>query len=306
MQYKVFSHFMPWDIDYAHLWFTQLKKSSYYLNQEEDKVVLDVRLNLTSYLIDWDKSKLPKEFFINKFLQLINIVKDTYEVNYEIYEGNELYGHLDQQKDIKDITTDFYISICPDMYFSEHVLALLINSSKQIKNKYFVLTTEIHKMWDHTWDEITNQEYMDVPYNKWNQADIYNIRANIKSQEKDITLEPTQRSKWAGWCDLYNKAMYEELCPLQDEWKGYGPYDWYSLMLTEFVKQKGVDFQQYVLRGQTAFEYSIGPLLDGGFSKYYKDLLVLKDVPNQRQVFESKMQDYLSKGVQMLQEKNII
>jgi hypothetical protein len=306
MKYKVFSHFMPWDIDYLHLWLTQLKKSSYYLNQEDDKIVLDVRLNLTSYLIDWNKSKLPKEFFINKFLQLINIVKDTYEIDYEIYKGDKLHGHLDQQKEIVDKDTDYYISICPDMYFSEHVLALLINSSKQIQNKYFTLTTEIYKMWDHTWDEITNQDYISVPYGDWNKADIFDIRANLKSREKDIVLEPTQKSKWAGWCDLYNKAMYEKLCPLHQEWSGYGPYDWYSLMLTDFVKQKGVDFQQYVLRGQTAFEYSIGPLVDGGFSKYYKDLLVLKDVPNQRQTFESNMKSYLDKGLKMLQEKGIL
>jgi hypothetical protein len=54
MRYKVFTHFMPWDIDYALLWLTQLQKSSYYLNKE-DEIVVDVRLNLTSYLIDWDK-----------------------------------------------------------------------------------------------------------------------------------------------------------------------------------------------------------------------------------------------------------
>jgi hypothetical protein len=305
MRYKVFTHFMPWDIDYALLWLTQLQKSSYYLNKE-DEIVVDVRLNLTSYLIDWDKSKLPKEFFINKFNQLKNIIKDTYKTNFSIYEGNELHGHLNQQKDIVDKDTDFYISICPDMYFSEHVLALMIESSKQIKNKYFVLNPEIHKMWDATWDEITNQDYLNIPYEDWNKANIYDIRANLKSTEKDIILDPTQKSKWAGWCDLYNKAMYKELCPLQDEWQGYGPYDWYSLMLTDFVKQKGVDFQQYVLRGQTSFEYSIGPLIDGGFSQYYKDLLVLNDVPNQRQVFESKMKEYLDKGLKMLQEKGIL
>jgi hypothetical protein len=40
-------------------------------------------------------------------------------------------------------------------------------------------------------------------------------------------------------------------------------HDWYSLMLTEFCKNKGVDFQQYVLRGQTIFEYPVGPLKMG-------------------------------------------
>ena len=305
MQYKVFTHLMPWDIDYALLWLTQLKKSSYYLNKE-DNIIVDVKLNLTSYLIDWNNNKLPKEFFINKFNQLENIIKDSYTTNFSIYDGDKLYGHLDQQKEIIDKETDFYIAICPDMYFSEQLLALMIESSKQIKNKYFIINPEISKMWDATWDEITNSDHLNIPYDKWNEANIYDIRANLKSTEKNVTLDPTQRSKWAGWCDLYNKAMYEELCPLHDDWKGYGPYDWYSIMLTDFVKQKGVDFQQYVLRGQTSFEYSIGPLKDGGFSKYYKDLLTLKDVSNQRTVFESKMKEYLDKGIKILEEKGIL
>jgi hypothetical protein len=25
-----------------------------------------------------------------------------------------------------------------------------------------------------------------------------------------------KKSKWAGWFDLYNKALYEELCPFQE------------------------------------------------------------------------------------------
>ena len=61
MQYKVFTHLMPWDIDYALLMLNQLKKSSYYLTGE-DKVKLDIKLNLSSYIIDWENSKLPKEF----------------------------------------------------------------------------------------------------------------------------------------------------------------------------------------------------------------------------------------------------
>ena len=42
--------------------------------------------------------------------------------------------------------------------------------------------------------------------------------------------------------------------------KGYGAWDWYTLMLTEYAKSKGAEFQQYVLRGQTIFEYPVGPL----------------------------------------------
>jgi pseudouridine-5'-phosphate glycosidase len=38
----------------------------------------------------------------------------------------------------------------------------------------------------------------------------------------------------------------------------------------------------------------------------YKDLLHINDVPNQRHIFESKMNDYLQKGIKMVEKKGII
>ena len=304
MTYKILYHFMPWEIDYALLSFSQLKKSKYHLPSDVN-VEIETVLNLSSYIINWEESKLPKDFFIKKYNQISNLLID-YIHNKKTYEGEDLYGHLDFQRDSISSTTDFYLNICPDMYFSEHLLSLLIQSSQQIHNKYFVVTPEISKLWDFTWDEITNEKYQSIPYDQWNEVDVFSIRNDLKLNSTEISLAPTSRHKWAGWFDLYNKQMWEELCPVQEDWKGYGPHDWYSLILTEHLKSKGIDFQQYVLRGQTIFEYSVGPLKNGGFSNYYKDLLHLNEIPNQRQQFESKINEYLQKGIQQLQSKNII
>ena len=295
---------MPWELDYALLSFTQFKKSKYYLDGK-DTIEINPSLNLSSYLINWEKSKISKDLLIDRFNQYLKLL-EGYKITPTIYEGDKLYGHLDHQRDAISPEVDFYISVCPDMYFSEHLLPLLISSSKQIDTKYFVLTPEIYKMWDNTWDEITNQDYLNIPYDEWNKGDIFDIRSNMKTSDKDITLETTMRSKWAGWFDLFNKSMYEELVPIRNDWKGYGPWDWYSLMITEFCKENGVDFQQYVLRGQTIFEYPIGPLLEGGYTKMYKDLLHLNDVPNQRQTFEFNMPQYIDDGVKELQKKGIL
>jgi hypothetical protein len=128
---------------------------------------------------------------------------------------------------------------------------------------------------------------------------------------RSISLYSTRRSKWAGWFDLYNKSFYEEFCPVQDDWIGYGPWDWYSLMITEHVKQFGVDFQQYVLKDETIWMYPSGPLVGeniDGFSKYYRDHIVMKDTDKhlQREQFESRMQEYLQRGIQQLKTKNIL
>jgi hypothetical protein len=302
---KVFYLIMPWQIDYALLSYTQFKKSKYYL-KDDVEVTIDTHLNLSSYITDWDKSELPKEFFIKKYNDLAVLLRD-YKHNSIIYDGEENYGLLDMQKIAYGEEFDYYIPVCPDTYFSEHLLFSLIESARLVTNKYFAITPEIHKMWDHTWDEITNKEYMDVPYEKWNETDIFDIRHNLKASNSDLHLEPTQKSKWAIWFDIYNKAFYEDLCPVHDDWIGYGPWDWYSNMLSEHVKNLGVDFQQYVLRGQTIFEYSIGPWKDRDITSSYKDFLKIKvGAKEQRDKFESKMGEYLNKGFQMIKEKNIL
>ena len=205
-----------------------------------------------------------------------------------------------------DKEVDYYMELCPDMYFQETLIASLIEAAKSVPNKYFVITPQLYKMWDYTWDVLVDNQYLTIPYDQWDKADLFDIRWDLKTQQPDMSLRPINVSKWANWFDLYNKAFYEEMIPVHDDWHGYGPGDTYGMVVSEYAKSRGVDFQQYVLEGQTIFEYPIGPLKQRNFTSAYRDLIVTRDVPNQRQVFESKFSEYVNKGIQMLIDKKII
>jgi hypothetical protein len=303
MNIKIIYHIMPWEIDYALLSFIQLKKSKYYLSDDVN-IIVETVLNLSSYIIDWNKSKLPKEFFIEKYNQISNLLID-YTHNKKIYDGDKLYGHLDLQKNCVSKEVDYYIGICPDMYFSEYLLYYMIEGIKNIKDKYFVLSPQHRKMSDFSWDPTTSPDFLDVPYSQCNNIDVFDLR--IQDQNKDTSIIQVSDGKWAGWFDLYSKSFYEDLCPIQDDWSGYGPWDWYSLILTNIAKQNGLDFKRYVVNGQTIGEYWTGVLLEkDGFSGYYKNFITKNIIPNQREIFESNMESYVIKGVKMLQDKNII
>lgn len=307
MNIKIIQHLMPWELDNALLSFSQLKKSKFYLPKEVN-ITIDTVLNLSSYIINWDDSKLPKEYFLSKYDNISSLLVDYNHIK-RTYQGDKLYGHLDFQKEIVSEEVDYYIGTCPDMYFSEHLLSYLTQLAPSIPNKYFVITPQISKLWDYTWDEITNPQYLNIPYASWDNVDIFDIMIDNQHSDQEINLRPTNKSKWAGWFDLYSKSFYEDLVPSQEDWSGYGPWDWYSLIITEHLKSQGVDFQQYLLEGETIFERSVGPLKGEKGSKlvsHYKDLLVLNDIPNQRQQFESRMQEYLNKGLQMLKDKQIL
>jgi hypothetical protein len=293
MNIKITYHIMPWEIDYALLSFQQLKKSSYYLNSE-DKIYIDTALNLSSHIIDWDNSKLPKEFFIEKY-KTISKLLDWAEHKPFIYEGNELYGHLDLQKSQIEKHIDYYIGFCPDMAFHEHLLFYLIESAKSVKDDYFVITPQIYKMWDSTWDILTHPQYQNISYDKWNEGNIYDISHFMNNNSETPTLKEINEFKWAGWFDIYSKKLIEDLIPIPDEWKGYGPWDYYAMIVSSKATQEGVKVKEYLLENQVIFEHSTGPLKDNHFSTYYKNLLKLKDIPNQRQEIESKFGYYIEK-----------
>ena len=56
MVIKISYHVMPWEIDYALLSFTQLKKTSFYLPNDVE-IKIDVALNCSNYLFSffWEK-----------------------------------------------------------------------------------------------------------------------------------------------------------------------------------------------------------------------------------------------------------
>ena len=305
MNYKISCHLMPWELDYALLSFTQLKKSKYYLDFDKDKIYIDVTLNLSSYIINWEKSKIPKEFFISKFKAIQPLLKD-YICHFKIYDGNELYGGLNTQRESTENHIDYYSTLNPDMYFSENMLAYLLEGAKQLSHKYFVITPQIPKLWDDSWNIISHPHFNNIEYSDWDKLDTYDIRHFMKNLGEEVKLTPTSVHKWAGWMDLYNKNVWDDFWMHHEDWNGYGACDWYTMLLSQYAKDKGADFQQYILENQLTCEYQIGSLKDNGFSKYYKDMLILNDIPNQREAFEAKMQEYLHKGSQYLINKKII
>lgn len=296
---------MPWEIDFALISFMQLKKSKYYIADDVDVKVTAV-LNMSDYLIDWDSTKLPKELFKQKFEDLGKLLID-YEYDPVVVEGPEQYGIIEMQKNSYEKDVDYYMNITQDMYFSETLISSMIESARNVKNKYFVITPEIYKMWDSTWDELVNKDYLGLPHDEWDKGDIFDLRYNLKNHPDSMYLAPMNRSKWAWWLDLYSKEFYEDFAPIQEGMKGYGAWDWYTLMLTERAKSLGADFQGYILKGQTIFEYPTGPLKERGFTGYYKDYFKIKVTPQeQRDVFERQMKEFLNKGIQNLKDKNII
>ena len=62
---QIVMHCLPREIDQLERILDKLHESSFYLDKN-DKVIIDVTLNLNDIFTDWENSILDKNFFITK------------------------------------------------------------------------------------------------------------------------------------------------------------------------------------------------------------------------------------------------
>lgn len=292
--FQLLTHVMPWEIDYCLLLFDSLARAKS-LTTETYKI--DIDLNLSSYHIDWNASKLDKEYFVDKMYYYSKLLSNFDEVNVKIYDGDDNYGNLDLQKNVVKPDNDYYICISPDQLFNKSILSLFEKSVSVIPNKYFIITPEIPKFWDKSWDVISNKRYshMQDVNGSYDFLSIDRYDALNSTDGGNIILEKTNAVKYAGWFDLYNKAFYEEIAPVPSEWTGYGQWDLFGMLILYNLSNVNyqIDFSQYKLTNAitTSIEYSNWNY--GENRSVYKKRLSIKDVPSQREYYDKVMPEYV-------------
>ncbi len=67
------------------------------------------------------------------------------------------------------------------------------------------------------------------------------------------------------------------------------------MTVADICRSKGLDYQQYVLEGQTIYEHG---KMD--YTSFYKNHIILNDIPSQRENFREKTSQYISKRINYL------
>ena len=68
---QIVLHVFPWEIDEFDRLANLFKRNSKYL-AENDIINLDVSLNISPYIINWNESKIPSDFYVDKFHSILN------------------------------------------------------------------------------------------------------------------------------------------------------------------------------------------------------------------------------------------
>jgi len=192
---------LPYEIDELEQIINQLKRSSYYLNGENE-YILDVSLGVSDYLVDWDKSKLPKSYFINKLHYLAGKC-DWCQVDFSTNEN--ILGCVSQRRNtLKEYNdADYFIWLDTDIIFDERTLSYIENTIMMMVYSYpmTVITPEIVRIWDETWDCLVNENFMDNPLNYHKTNDPYQdcgIKGEVSIQSVSNNITGQSELKFAG------------------------------------------------------------------------------------------------------------
>ena len=292
MKYHVSIHISPYEIDNYQTFIHQLRRN---LNYIDDEIIFSPYLNLSTYFYDWRNSKLKSDFFVNKFNELNNIVKDECELDSTVNFKDKILGafsyktmFLEQYQD----KVDAFIWFDSDMIFPDNTIHMLIASHKaDDMSKYRIVTPQIHRLWDTTWDVLVNKNYINIPasHDNYFGFDGYSL---YKSNDEDIFLDTNkQRFKFAsGWCNLLSANLFRDLIDFTYDLGHYGPDDTFIMNLLDYYKfNKGKDISQYIVRNVVVTENYKHSL------NQYKDYITKNDNIKTKEEFTNEVKQAVGK-----------
>jgi len=251
MTTQIVIHLLPHEIDWFEWQMKQFKLGSYYLDGN-DTFIIDVTLNLN--LVEWDKSQIPKQYFINKFNQIQQIC-DWAELLFTVDEEEEkCMGVNDKRRQsIRSSQADNILYLDSDIIFRPELLKYITDAAKAIEQDYYIISPQLPKLWDDTWDILVNQNYINqIPSPiTYESTDCYKI---IVNPVNNIKLTHINGFKFGGgWFNLFSTKLLKFI-DIPDSLGSYGVDDLFVMRCCDIMKYKGVNIKQFVIEGMVVCE----------------------------------------------------
>lgn len=302
---QIIIHCLPREIDQLERVLNKLHESSFFL-KEEDKVVIDVTLNLNDNFIDWENSILDKEFFINKFNQLEKKSTWAYKTLFDVDDKEKCLGINDKRRNSinnveKEITHLMYLDL--DVFFNKLNLYFIFQSLNQIKNQYHIISSELTKLWDNSWDLLSNKKFSGESYDFWKTLNPYSIEYHVNNEE-EFNIKPLNTIKFGGgWFNVFSVNLLKFI-GIPDSLGPYGLDDTYIMEASKLMKSKGYDLTQYILVGNIICENIKYSIYDyNPYEKYIVDKSFINGGKEFKQNFRTNSQLNFSKELQNFNNK---
>lgn len=228
-------HIFPREIDDYEFTINQLKFASQFITNLQ--IDANVILNINPNVIKWEESKLPKEYFIERF-RFINKKLDW--VNDLEEEISETYnGYL--EKRIGNTKLENYDAFWwqdVDLVLDDLLLYGIEYGLDNITDSKFILSPQCYKFWDSSWDVISYNPNANIIVNEFDPFFLKRIHYN----RENPSLNKNYQIKFAGgWGTIISNDLIKEV-PFPASSQGYGRED---TLVASWALKKG--YPQYVI-----------------------------------------------------------
>ena len=252
----------PWEIDKFQSTADRLKLcANFLININDWDIIIDVTLNVSNKAIDWDKSNLKKDFFINSFNNICEKLNFVLNVESNIETTDKIFGCVDKRRESISKESDYVMWLDTDVFFPSHLLYILIQSINSIKNEYFIICPQLLKLWDTSWDNLTNHRYKNEDRNtkpwKMDKREIFHCDLNnqLDFAHQKVGLYSINNFKFAGgWCVLFSKNLLKKI-GIPSSFGSYGLEDTFILEGCNKLKEKNYDVCQYIIENLVIGEH---------------------------------------------------
>ena len=249
---------LPYEIDDLEKTLNQLKLSSKYISKNTEWYI-DVTLGMSSDLIDWKKSSIPKQYFIDKFMKL-SAHTDWCMKKFRI--SDEIKGCVSQRRfSLTEYTdADYFIWLDTDIIFDERTLAYFENCLPLVSQhtNYSIVTPEIVKIWDNTWDCLVNEQFLDKEIGYQKNNDPYfdsGIKGDVKIESVEASIPNQPRFKFAGgWFTCISGDLLRKI-GIPESFGHYGYEDTFIMWASEkLIKVSNENIQQFKIKNLVVCE----------------------------------------------------
>ena len=241
MKYCISIFCLPQEIDDLELTLTQLKKAFRYI--DEQNFILDITLALTGELTLWEQSKIPPEYFLHKYEKLRKNCDWITKKYFRVEEKSDVLGCVSKRRKVwkEHQDVDYHIWLDTDIIFDERTLAYIDSSIQSLYKDYphSVVSPEIVKVWDNTWDCLVNEQFLNEPLDYQKTNDPYldcGIKGDIGIETINNNIPNQPRMKFAGgWFTCISKKLLDKIT-VPDSLGHYGLEDTFIMWGSEKLR----------------------------------------------------------------------
>lgn len=296
MKTCIIIHILPQEIDQFEMQMHELNKNIKLLCNKDDEIVIDATLNINDSIVDWNKSKISKQYFIDRFNKTKNINKYPTSLFY-INDDYTCQGVNDKRRSaIKKYSSNCnnLIYLDNDMFYPNITLKYMLDAAKSIKNKYYIISPQSTVLWSDEWNVLVNDTYKNIPHEQLLDIDAYEVFTKNYGEIEIVSMNDTFKFG-GGWFNLFSTNLLE-FVGIPDTFSYYGPDDTFLENACKIMKKNGIDVQQYLVKNLVVTQNHLDT-----FNNIYKNYIVF-DVDKKMKMAENGL-NYMELELKRFEEK---